>query len=543
MDHAQPTASALAVKGGAIIYVGAGPGVLSFIGGNTRVIDLDGRLVLPGFIDSHTHAPCGADEVFSVILNRMTSIAGYRQAIQAFLQAHPETEILRGVGWHPPLFPPCGPTRQLLDEWVPGIPAALYAQDYHNVWLNTPALELAGITRDTPDPFAGIIERDQSGDPSGTLRESAMDLVERVLPPYTVDQLVAGLGYFQQTAHSYGLTGVNIPHLGDVERELAALCQMEDDGALVLHVVAGLQVPPGEGIAALQKLVEKRAFVEKRHLDRQKAGKTALFALKSAKLFIDGVIEGGTAYLDQPYAHRPSFRGEPLWDIDAYQAVCAALHRAGFSIHVHAIGDAAVRFALDGIAHARQAAPLAASAARPPHAITHLQLVDPADISRFAALGVAAVPQPYWFVIDPFYDLALEYLGRERADRQYPMKSFFDSGVLVASASDYPVTIPPRPLDAIENGVTRAKLGETDPARVLNPAERVTVEQMVASFTINGARALGLDALTGSLQPGKRADLLVLDQDIFELPPSQIHTAQVLLTLFNGKEVHRSPAF
>jgi predicted amidohydrolase YtcJ len=535
--HRGAAASALAVKGDTLIFVGDDAGALRLAGSRTQVIDLQGRLVLPGFFDSHIHADCGADEIYSVILNHGASPAAYRLIIQDFRAAHPNLSLMRGVGWHPPFFPPAGPSRQLLDEWVPDIPAVLYAQDYHSLWANTRALDLAGINRATPDPPNGIIQRDAAGDPSGALHESAMELVEKIIPPYTVDQLVEGLKYFQQTTHAYGLTSIHIPHLGDPSRLIEALCRMLEEGTLGLRVVAGLLVQPEDGLQTIEKLVEQRCALEERLPHKENP---PLFEIKTAKLFIDGVIESATAYLEQPYAHRPGWRGESLWDADRYNAMCAALERAGFQIHVHAIGDAAVRLALDGFAFARQVNPGLPSG-RPRHGITHLQLVRPQDLQRFADLDVIAFPQPYWFVIDPFYELGLAYLGQQRADRQYPMKSFFDRGVLVASASDYPVTIPPRPLDAIENGVTRARLGETDPAKALNPGERVTVAQMVASFTINGARAFGMDGFTGSLQPGKKADLVVLDKNIFELPPSEIHTAQVVLTLFNGREVYRSP--
>jgi predicted amidohydrolase YtcJ len=542
VDQAHTTASALAIKGDSITYIGDDTGILPLTGGDTLVIDLQGKLVLPGFFDSHTHASCGADEIYSVILNNLGSLKEYRQAIRAFLVAHPGTGLLRGVGWHPPFFPPEGPSRQLLDEWVPGIPTVLYAQDYHSVWVNTKALELASVTRDSQDPAGGIIQRDPLGNPSGTLHESALSLVERIIPPYTVDQLVEGLKYFQQTAHSYGITSVHIPHLGDVERELEALYRMIDEEILDLRVVAGLLVQPEDDLAVVEKLVEQRRLVKEHMQAKSDTGNPACFEIKIAKLFIDGVIESATAYLEQPYAHKPDWRGESLWDVERYNSICAALDREDFQIHVHAIGDAAVRTALDGIAYARQAN-RGLPSGKPRHGITHLQLVNPQDLQRFADLDVIAFPQPYWFVVDPFYEQAVTYLGQARADRQYPMKSFFDRGVLVASASDYPVTIPARPLNAIENGVTRAQLGETDPASVLNPGERVTLSQMLASFTINGARAFGMEAITGSLEVGKKADLVVLDKNIFELSPSEIHTANVLLTILNGRVVYRSSAF
>ncbi len=320
MDRDHTLATALVVSGDSIIFVGDDSGALQIASAQSRVIDLRGKLVLPGFFDCHTHAPCGADEIYSVILNNVGSLEEYRQAIRAFLEAHPDISLLRGVGWHPPFFPPEGPSRQLLDEWAPGIPAVLYAQDYHSAWVNTKALELAGITQATQNPVGGIIQRDASGYPSGTLHESAMELVESIIPPYTVDQLVEGLKYFQQTAHSYGITSIHIPHLGDVDRELEALYRMVDEETLDLRVVAGLVVQPEDDLSVVEKLVEQRRAVKEHMQAKGKAGNPACFEITSAKIFIDGVIESATAYLEQPYAHRPDWRGESLWEAERYKA-------------------------------------------------------------------------------------------------------------------------------------------------------------------------------------------------------------------------------
>jgi hypothetical protein len=541
LDAARPSAEALAIRGDRLVYVGDSNTTQAWIGPGTQVIDLQGRLALPGFFDSHCHADSGADQLFCVNLYGLESPQAIRETIHEYLLAHPRLTALRGIGWLPPAFPPQGPTRQFLDELTPNIPAVLYSQDYHSAWLNTRALELAGITAESLAPPGGVIEREPSGFPSGTLREAAMDLAEPedrppVIPPFSVEQLIEGLKYFQAQAHSYGLTAVHIPHLSRERRELQALLQMEAEGSLALRVIVGLLVEPHNNTTVVEELSAIRQAVNQRSLA---PGANRLVSIQTAKLFMDGVIEGATAYLEEPYLQPPQAYNQPMWEPKPYNDLCAALEQAGFQIHVHAIGDAAVRMALDGFENARQVNGLNPASQPPRHGITHLQLVAPQDITRFARLGAVAFPQPYWFVRDSFYDLAQKYLGRERADRQYPLKSFFDQGVLVASASDYPVTIPPRPLDGIASGVTRALPGERRPERSLPPArERASLAQMVESFTLNGARAFGLDGLIGSLQAGKRADLTVLDRDIFTLPPDEIHTAQVIMTIFNGKVVY-----
>ncbi len=582
LDPQRPWAEALVARGDTILFVGDAHEARRLAGPGSRVIDLQGGLALPGFVDSHCHATSAVDELYSVMLTGLDSVEDYRAAIAAFLAAHPETPALRGGGWLPPLFPPAGPSKDLLDELAGGIPALLYSQDYHSAWANSLALALAGVDASTPDPPGGVIERLPDGSPSGTLRESAVELLtgdnclgpafsERppsgILPPYTLAQQIEGLRYFQRLAHSHGITTVHIPHLDEVSAEIEALLQMQASGELRLRVVAGLQVPPEDGPAALPQVVDQlvaiRQAVEHARYIRPAVpgaavpgaavpGARGSFEIRTAKIFMDGVIEGGTAYLDEPYRNQrwenqPGYRGQPLWEAQHYNQMCAALQQAGFQIHVHAIGDAAVRMALDGIEYAAQEDPegfLKPLGSGPRHGITHLQWVDPQDIPRFARLGVVAFVQPYWFVVDSFYDLAVEYLGRERADRQYPMRSFFEQGVLVTSSSDYPVTIPPRPLDAIQSGVTRADpkgfqktLGSGSPGSLPPAAERVGLEEMIASFTLNGARAFFMDGQTGSLQPGKQADLVVLDRDIFTLPPGEIHAARVLHTIFAGEVV------
>jgi predicted amidohydrolase YtcJ len=262
------------------------------------------------------------------------------------------------------------------------------------------------------------------------------------------------------------------------------------------------------------------------------------FQTNAAKIFVDGVLEGGTAYLFEPYAHRPDFRGEPIWDPELLNYTSIALDKEKLQIHVHVIGDAAAHITLDALEQAQMMNGKSDSR----HLVTHLQLVEPEDIQRFKQLDVVGVPQPFWFKIDDYYEeLAFPYLGKERADIQYPMKSFIDAGVVMASASDFPVTIPFDPLIAIQRGMTRSGPNE-DAEEVLWPEERVSLEDMIRSFTYNGAYANFLENETGSIEVGKQADIIVLDRNLFEIPTSEIPKTKVLMTLVDGKEVYRASA-
>ncbi len=453
-------------------------------------------------------------------------------AIADFLAATPGLTALQGAGWINSVFGEYGPTAAMLDEVCPDIPAVLNSEDYHSVWVNTKTLELAGITADTPDVAGGVIERDADGNPTGTLRENAVELIADVIPPYTPEQLVEGLTYFQDFAHSLGLTTVYIPSLpsGDAAG-LQALHDFDASGDMTIRFPTAMNVDPEDDVSRVDEIVDTKAA---------EAGGN--YEIVAAKIFMDGVLEGVTAYLEEPYDIRPDYRGELLWDPQHYKEMCAALDKAGVQIHVHSIGDAATRITLDGFAYARQE-----NGARDARdMITHLQLLNKSDIARFADLGVIAVPQPYWFVIDTYYHQAVEYVGQERADEQYPMKSFFDAGVTVASASDYPVSWPPDPMLAIELGITRTVpegseiYVDPDYDTALWPAECVTVEQMIESFTVNGAKAIFKEDEIGSLEVGKVADLVVLSQNILEIDPGDIHNTIALLTYFAGQEVYRS---
>jgi predicted amidohydrolase YtcJ len=534
VDSARSWAQAVAVDDGKIVYVGDDGGAGAYIGAGTRVVDLEGKMVLPGFIDAHSHPSGALVQAVAVALHEKTSLEEYLDAVRRFAEANPEKEAIRGSGWSNALFPVTGPKKEDLDAVVPDRPVQLSSGDGHSSWVNSKALELADITRETPDPEGGIIERDpKSGEPTGTLRESASGLVSRVLPRYTLEERLKGLELFQEMAAKDGVTTARIAAIGFTTSvaemdlsELKAYERLESEGDLTVRLRGTLLFPPEASLERVSEIASER--------EKQRGG---LFEVDAAKIFVDGVVEGETAYLLEPYAHRPDYRGELLWDPDHLKEVIAALEREGLIVHVHSIGDAATRLTLDAFEHARKEN----GAGDRRHQVTHIQLVAPEDLRRFADLDVIAVPQPFWFTKGTFYEnIEAPYLGEERASREYPMKSFFDAGVVVASASDFPVTIPFSPLEGIERGVTRASRPE-EPELVLGPEERASLEDMIASFTIHGAYASRLEEVLGSLEVGKIADLVVLDRNLFDVPPGELSETRVLLTLFGGEEIYRAP--
>jgi predicted amidohydrolase YtcJ len=541
-------AQAVAVRDGRIVYVGSNQGANAFVGPSTKVVKLGGKMMLPGFIDSHTHASMTVSSLYSVLLYGMTSVDEYVAAVAEFAAANPDMDVIRGQGWSNTVVPDNGPLASSLDAVVNDKPVAIMSEDGHSYWVNSYALAQAGITGATPDPENGVIERlagteatdPPYGTPSGTLRETAADLVTGLLPDYSVQQYKDGIGVFQQSvAAPLGLTTVFDPLMYVGSNGVQALEEMASADELTVRFRAALALNPTDDLDTwLPAAVAERAG----HADD-------MFQTPAVKIFADGVVEGHTAYLNEPYADAleykgdANYRGEPIWQPDVLNTTFARLDKAGFQIHTHAIGDAATTETLDALAYARKVN--GRHDWRP--GITHLQLVAPKDFARFAKLGVTAVPDPYWFIKDDYYTyLQLPYLGLPRADEEYPMKSFFDAGVTVASASDFPVTIPPDPLMGIAVGVNRWAPGyvweyPAPPSLegVLWPEERVTVEQMIRSFTIEGAKANYLDKQTGTIKVGKRADLVVLDTNLLKVAdPTDLFAAHVLFTMGSGQVLY-----
>lgn len=530
VDSLNSIAEAVAIRNGKFIYVGDDKGINNFIDDETKVIDLDKRLMLPGFIDAHCHPISSYRYFFELNLYDIKSIREIQNVIKEYLESNPNAGYIKGRGWSDTDFPITGPDKKVLDEIVKDIPVSFSSDGGHSIWVNSKTLELAGITESTKDPDGGVIERyKNTNEPSGTLRENASDLVSKVFPDYTVHDLMKGLEVYQDMALSFGITTVQDAYLDAGSNETDAYRNLENSGKLKIRVRASLYIEPEKEIDQLELLNYERL---------KNTGE--LFQTNSAKIFVDGVVEGTTAYLLEPYKHIADSWGELLWELNKLNEICSELDKKKYQIHVHAIGDAATSVTLDAFAFAKNQNGRRDSR----NSITHLQLVDPLDIVRFKELDVTAIPQPYWFTKDDYYyNIQVPFLGQDRADREYPMNSFFRKGVVVASSSDYPVTIPFNPLEAIQIGITRSELNTTDSGEVLWPDERVTLQQMIRSFTINGAYANFLENETGSIEVGKIADLIVLDKNLFEIPVTEIVNTKVILTLFEGKEVYTDDTF
>ena len=520
VDAARSWAESIAVAGERIVFVGADRDVTGFIGPKTRVVELGGRFVLPGFHDRHIHPVSGGVELTQCDLNSSADRAEVLDRLRACVARLGDRPWLVGGGWDLTLFPGGIADRRDLDAILPDRPALLASADGHSSWVNSKALELAGVTAATADPAGGRIERDASGSPIGTLRESAADLVDRLLPETTAAERLAGLRLAVAKAHAFGIVAVTEASAGP--ETTAAYDALDRAGELGLRVVVSQHLGPEEGVGGISALLRERAALHAPHV-----------RASAVKLFADGVLEGGTAALLEPYIGGRTGIGIPNWSADALRDVIVALDRERFQIHIHAIGDRAIRDSLDGFAAARAAN--GARDARP--LLAHIQLFAPADIPRLRELGVVADFQPLWAYEDSYIrDLTAPFLGPERMRWNYPIASVARTGAVLAAGSDWSVSSM-NPLEAIEVAVTRCdpELATCDKAWI--PEERVDLATMLAAYTIGGAYAGFEERDSGSLEAGKLADLVVLDRNLFAIPPGEISEAKVLLTFFEGRTV------
>lgn len=521
MDASRSWAQALAIKDGKLIYVGTTSGARRYCSDATKVVDLDGKMVLPGLHDTHVHLIDGGVEANHCDLARLETKEAVLAKVAEYASAHPAAAWIRGGGWVLPIFPDGNPQAADLDKVVADRPVYLESQDHHSAWANSKALSIAGITAQTVDPKDGHIERKKgSQEPSGTLREGAMQLVADHLPKLTTQDYEDGLRRAVKLAHRLGITSIQDAAVDEELLKTYAAADQRDD--LNLKVVTALRVIPEQGLVQVDKFVEQR---------KQFDGK--LVKVRSVKIFIDGVIEDHTAALLEPYTDRPKSHGNLLFTGKEFADLVAKLVENNFQVHVHAIGDGGVHTALDGFA----AVAALSREKRLRHHIAHLELVDQDDIARFRTLGVSPNVQAYWAQRDKYIsELTEPFVGKKRSQRLYPIKPLADCGAVLTAGSDWPVSSL-NPFDAIEVAITRKREGDKTGDSWL-PELRTDLETMLAAYTIGGAYVNHEDDQTGSLEVGKAADLIVIDRDLFGVEPEEIHATKVELTVLDGRVVY-----
>jgi len=526
-DQTRSRAKSIAIKGDRIQRIGVdSDSVSDLVGPRTEVHSLPGRLVLPGFQDAHIHAPFAGRNRLRIFLNDLEGRTAYLDAIAEYARANPDAPWIVGGGWAMEYFPGGLPTKEDLDAIVPDRPVFIFNRDVHGAWVNSKALEMAGINKDTPDPWDGIIERDpETGEPTGMLHEgAAYTMNDKVIPLPSREEWEAGILNAQAYLHSLGITAWQdawvTPGTHEAYRSLSA------SGALTAHVVGSLWWNRHQELEQIPQFLEQR-----------ENGMLHNYSARTVKIMTDGVLENFTGALLEPYCDgcggHSDNKGLSYVEPDLLNAAVSELDQLGFQVHMHAIGDRAVSNALNAVHAARTAN--GNSDAR--HHIAHVQIVQPEDVPRFAELDVVANCQPYWAQMEPqMEELTLPFLGRDRADMQYPFGSIQRSGARLAGGSDWSVTTA-NPLEEIEVMVNRIDPENRDNAPFL-PEERLTLADSIAAFTSGTAYINHDDEHSGRLVAGMRADLAVLNRDIFAESSGPIADAQVELTYSAGRNVY-----
>jgi len=527
-----PPATAVAVRGGRIVAVGSDHEIRDLAGRKAETVPLDGRPLLPGFQDAHVHPAFAGITMLRCDLDGAEDLDGALARIRAYAQAHPDREWIDGSGWRMEWFPGGTPSRELLDRVVPDRPAYLTNRDGHGAWANSRALDLAGLTAATPDPRDGRIEHGADDEPQGTLHEGAALLVGRLVPGPTFAEQLSGLLLAQQHLHALGITAWQDAIVGEYlgyPDPLPAYLAAARDGTLTARVEGALWWDRTRGGDQLDDL-----------LDRREQGQAGRFRAGTVKIMQDGVAENFTAGMIDPYLDgcgcQTGNRGASFVDPADLAEQVSRLDIAGFGVHVHAIGDRAVREALDAFDAARASNPVS----RGRHHIAHLQVLHPDDIPRFAELSVTANMQALWAAHEPQMDeLTIPFLGPERAARQYPFASLLRAGARLAAGSDWAVSSA-NPLEGIHVAVNRSLPRAEPGAEPLLPGQALTLAEALAAYTAGSAYVNHLDE-TGAVAPGYLADLVVLDRDPFAGPAGEIAAAAVALTYVEGQQVYAAP--
>lgn len=530
MDPARSWASAVAVRQGRIVAVGSDAAVRPHIGPPTRVIDGRGRTVVPGFGDAHVHPVHAGLDQLRCDLHTARGVRAYLEVIAAYAASHPADPWIRGGGWSMADFAGGTPSRADLDRVVPDRPALLSSRDGHTGWANTRALELAGVTAATADPVDGRIDRDATGEPTGSLQEGAIDLVGRFLPATRPDEAVEALRLGQAQLHALGITNWQDAIVEPGVEEIAYV-ELAARGELSARVVGALWWERSRGAEQIEELLERRTRTT---TDRYRA--------TSVKLMQDGVIENFTAAALEPYLDRDGRptrnRGLSQIDPEALKGYVTTLDGLGFQPHFHAIGERAVRESLDAVEAARRAN--GRSDTRP-H-IAHIQVIHPDDIGRFRELGVVANAQPLWAVEEEqMAQLTIPFLGPERARWQYPFRSLLSAGATLAMGSDWSVSTAD-PLLEMEVAVNRTTDAYGGDYPVFLPEQRIDLMDALAAFTAGTAWVNHLEHELGSIEIGKTGDLAMLDRDLFDRRAGAIHEASVVATFIDGQPVFEDPA-
>ena len=529
-DTSRPRAEALAISGDKILAVGSTREILALRDGDTAVFDLKGRLVVPGFQDSHVHFP--GPSVNAVRLDGLETLEAFQNELAKFAKSHPNLKWISGGGWGYSAFPNQAPDKKYIDAVISDRPVYVSERDGHMGLANSKALELAGITRDTPDPPNGHIMKDDRGEPTGELKEAAQRLIRRHMPRATEQEVYETLLKHMDEAAGDGLTSVQNASWSPADQPvyLRALAA----GALKLRFRFAPPMLPGEGLSPRDHKLKTplTAADLKYYKELRDTFQGPLIKFGSIKGMLDGTVDGRTAAMFDAYVGGGT--GIPFWEQDDLNETVALYDKEGFQVLLHAIGDKAINMALNAFEYAARTN--GTNGRR--HRVEHGEVPGLADLPRFKKLGVIASTQALF--ANPDETTLKNYavlLGPERASHANAFKLYDDAGAVQAFGSDWGV-FDFAPLKGIYAAVNRTT-PEGTPHGGWYPQNRITVEAALRHYTIDGAYANFDEDIRGTLAPGKLADLVVLSQDLLTIQPSEILRTRVLLTVMGGRDTYR----
>lgn len=517
----EPFAGFVAVQGNKIAAVGKPEEVQNFIGADTQVYDCEDKLVMPGFHDSHTHLILAGMYKTYPNLGAAKSEEETARMLKDYYDAHPTDGWIFGFNWYHVFWDVKElPKKETLDKYFPDQPVFLLNAEAHGAWVNSKALEIAGVTKDTPDPFGGEINRDENGEPTGFLYEAAIAYVAKHALVFSEEQEKTYLKKFMQAAAELGVTAVVDvqPYFGRDLGSLDVYTDLEKSGDLTIRIAAAADL-----LGDLDQALEN-----------SKKYKTEKVRAHMLKQFVDGVITTHTALLLDDYADEPT-KGTPLFELDKLEAAVQEAHKRGLWIKIHAIGDRAIRFTIDSYEKAIKA--YGKNGCR--HAIEHLEMTSDTDLPRFKELGLIPSVQPEHIGLMPTWE-GEEYrvnLGEERAGKTWPLKSLLEQAGVLAIGSDCPV-VDNNPFYAIHRGVTRLH-DDGLPEGGWNPTQKLTIAEVLKGYTYGSAYGIGREDEMGTLEAGKFADIAVIDKNLFAATPDEIRGSTVEMTIMDGKVVYK----
>lgn len=529
-----PGAEAIVVTGKDIVFVGSDEDAEAYIGPQTEVVELEGRLVLPGLVDAHLHPLGGAiKELYQCNFPFSADPDEIKQTIARCVAERPDAEWITGGQWDSGFFErfEMESPRSFLDE-VSGAAAVFLSDDSgHNGWANSRALELAGVSAETPDPTGGTIQHETDGTPSGILLETAQGLAYAVIPKYSDEQFVEAARWFSDYANAFGITAAKAAAIE--EDEIAGFVAADESGALNVHMATSIRTPYGHRVEALDydEIDRIRDTYASEHVHTG-----------FVKIFLDGVpTPARTAAMLDPYlpdeAHGDDFTGGDLHvGLETLAADLVELDQRGYTVKMHAAGDRSVQVGLNAIEVARKS--LGNSEKR--HELAHAGYIHPDDVSRFAELNAVADLCPILWHPSPIIDAVISAVGKERGEQYWPTRDLLDANAPILAGSDWPSAVPDaNPWPGVEAFVTRRD-PRGDAEGALWPEQAITLEEAIEIYTVHGARAMKMEDRIGSIEVGKLADFIVLERNIFEIPIDEVADTMIRRTYFEGKLVYEN---